>query len=207
MNTAEVAAPRIIDNAVPQHLLHALDACWPDPSWRGWHTYQDGNAIKRATRDAELLPRAAWPVLYAMAAAAAPRDAWFPDWELHGAGLHEIPPGGHLSLHVDSQVMLSTGWRRERSVVLYLDDFTPGDGGQFLLRDAIDSSIDQLRVWPKFNRLIHFDCTDDAWHAVSEVKCNRPRRSICLFFWSRRPASGNRPTALFQSSASRQASV
>jgi hypothetical protein len=175
----------IVDDAIPPQLLRSLAATWPEPSWRGWHHYQDGNSVKRATRDAEMLPRAAWPCLYAMAETIT-HPVGFPDWELHGAGLHEMPVGGRLGRHLDSDVMPSTGWRRELSCVLFLNEC---QGGEFVIADQ--------RIAPKFNRLIVFATTDDAWHEVLPVRGEVARRSLSVFYWSTQPTRAERSRALF----------
>ena len=179
---------QIIDDAVTGHLLRALSATWPGSTWRGWHNYADKNSVKRATRDAEQLPRAAWPCLYEIASYVNHPKA-FPDWELAGAGLHEIPPGGHLRRHLDSDIMLGTGWRRELSLVLFVDPWRPEWGGSLVVREQI--------IEPKRNRLVIFACDDDAWHEVQPVTGPEPRRTLALFFWSTEPTDGLRKSACF----------
>ena len=176
---------QVIDDAIPPQLLRAIAATWPDESWRGWHHYNDGNSVKRATRDAEQIPRAAWPCLYAMANIIT-HPVGFPDWELQGSGLHEMPVGGRLGRHLDSDVMPATGWRRELSCVLFLNEC---EGGEFVIYEQA--------IEPKFNRLIVFATTDDAWHEVKTVRGSVPRRSLSLFYWSKNATDGKRAKAMF----------
>lgn len=179
----------IIDNAIPHHLLRSLSATWPEASWRGWHQYKDGNSIKRTTRDAEQIPRAAWPCLNAMARIVE-HECGFPDWDLQGAGLHEIPSGGHLRRHLDSDVMLSTGWRRELSVVLFCNERWQEDWGGKLI-------VQQTEIVPRFGRMVVFETNDESWHEVTQVTGPLARRTLSVFYWSQEPTEGKRPTAMF----------
>jgi len=178
----------VINDAIPGYLLRSLAATWPAPAWRGWHTYNDANSTKRATRDAELLPRAAWPCLFHMAEFVTHSTA-FPDWELHGAGLHEMPAGGHLRRHLDSDIMLGTGWRRELSLVLFIDEWQPEWGGNLVVRKQV--------IEPQKNRLVIFACDEEAWHEVETVTGPHARRTLSLFFWSHGTTPGARPKAMF----------
>ena len=179
----------IIDNAIPHHLLRSLSATWPASSWRGWHHYKDGNSIKQTTRDAEQIPRAAWPCLHAMTRIVN-HECGFPDWDLQGAGLHEIPSGGHLRRHLDSDVMLATGWKRELSIVLFCNEQWQDDWGGKLV-------VGETEIVPKFGRMVVFATTDNSWHEVTQVSGPLARRTLSIFYWSHQPTEGKRSSALF----------
>lgn len=185
---------QIIDNAIKPSILRAAWADWPDASWKGWHPYRDKSALKYATRDAQSIPRSVWPALFAMANVVDPianSVEAFPDWDLMGSGMHVLPPGGYLSRHLDANVMRRTGWRREFSCVLFANPtWQESWGGAFKL-DGHDP------IYPQFNRLVVFACTDEAWHEVEQVVGGVPRCSLSLFFWSQRATPGTRPTATF----------
>lgn len=184
---------QIIDDAISPSLLRAVWADWPDENWIGWHLYYGENSIKYGTRDAELIRRGVWPALYALertASVMADRRDAFADWDLFGAGMHMIPPGGHLARHLDSDIHARTGWRRELSCVLFANpDWNDDWGGEFV--------IDGLSVQPKFNRAICFPAGEDAWHQVLPVTGPVPRCTLSLFFWSTRNSAGRRRVAEF----------
>ena len=170
----------VIDNFAPSGLVRALAETWLPRDSGHWHLYENG---KRATKDPERLPQAAKELLRLMSALdvgslLGPDDS-FPDLEfLHGAGLHQLDAGGSLGLHLDSERHPLLPWRREASVVLYLDDC---NGGELELCDATGQQIEAIET--RSNRLVMF-ATPGQWHRVNE--CRSIRRSLCLFFWSRR---------------------
>lgn len=181
----------VIDDFAPVGLIRALQATWLPESSGHWHCYDNG---KRVTKDAARLPTAAKALLAKMAEL--PIDTIlgvteaFPDLEyLHGAGLHQMPVGGDLGLHTDSQRHPTQGWRREASAVLYVDDV---DGGALELCSDRKCTVVE-RVEAKANRLVVFT-TPEQWHRVAE--CRSIRRGLCLFFWSLRDA-GAATTATF----------
>ena len=181
----------VIDNFAPSGLVRALAETWLPRDSGHWHLYDNG---KRATKDPERLPQAAKELLRIMStidvgSLLGPDDS-FPDLEfLHGAGLHQIDSGGSLGLHLDSERHPLLPWRREASVVLYLDDC---DGGELELCDANGQQIEAIET--KANRLVMF-ATPGQWHRVNE--CRSIRRSLCLFYWSRRDG-GEQTRALFR---------
>ena len=188
---------RVIDHAVDASMLRAVWATWPDESWRGWHRYADQNAMKYGTRDAEQLPKAVKPCLEGMVRRVSSIiGVAFPDWDLHGAGLHMIPSDGFLGQHVDSEVMPGTGWIREFSCVLNVNPTWRDEWGGIL-------RIGTERVIPKFNRLAVFS-TADVVHEVTRVSGQVPRCTLSVFFWSL-PSStktaGRRTQARFVGSA------
>jgi Rps23 Pro-64 3,4-dihydroxylase Tpa1-like proline 4-hydroxylase len=117
-------------------------------------------------------------------------ECGFPDWDLQGAGLHEIPSGGHLRRHLDSDVMLATGWRRELSVVLFCNEQWQDDWGGKLI-------VQETEITPRFGQMVVFETNDESWHEVTPVAAPQPRKTLSLFYWSKSATAGKRPSALF----------
>lgn len=166
---------RVIDNFAPPALVRALIATWLPPDSGHWHLYENG---KRCTKDPSRLPLVANLLIQQIATIDDPVvRGTFPDVEyLHGAGLHDMPPGSTLGLHLDSERHPLRPWKREASAVLYLNDC---DGGSLELCAADGTTQEQIEC--RANRLVLF-ATPHQWHRVTE--CKSPRRSLCLFFWS-----------------------
>lgn len=168
----------VIDNFLTPELLASLSANWLPENSGHWHLYENR---KKATKDPRSLPVCANVILAKMAQLPISDllgiSGAFPDLEyLHGAGLHQIPNGGRLGLHLDSERHPLLPWRREASAVLYVDDV---DGGELELCDS--SGVPLEKIETRSNRLVLF-ATQNQWHRVAE--CRSIRRSLCLFFWS-----------------------
>jgi len=168
----------VIDDFAPAGLVRSLAATWLPIDSPHWHLYGNG---KLATKDPSRLPVAAHCLLAKMTeipiAELIAVPGTFPDLEyLHGAGLHHMPAGATLGLHLDSERHPQLPWRREASAVLYLDDAI---GGELELCDEHGRTITQIAS--KSNRLVVLS-TPHQWHRVAE--CRSARRSLCLFAWS-----------------------
>lgn len=175
-----------------ESLLRAVTATWPPADYDGWHTYNDIRSYKYATRARSDVPTAAGCLLDTIATQFTPDKTAFPDFEFHGAGLHELPPGGFLAAHLDAEIHPRKPWSRAYSGVLLLDDVK--DGGKFSY-SCVDGEIVELSS--AFNRFILFKCTDTARHQVT-ISTTR-RRALCLFWWrlDQGPRTGRRDRALF----------
>lgn len=171
------------DNTMPQGLIDAALATWPDERWPHWHLYSGEYGVKRASKDPERLPAPCRILVERMAAIDIP--GCFPDLDLHGAGMHWIPSGGRLSRHIDSNIHPLTGWRRRANTILFLE----GCGGGEL------KIMGQL-ITPKSGRTVHFDCGEDCWHEVLPVESGN-RRTLSLFWWDHGTVEQERLAAQF----------
>lgn len=113
------------------------------------------------------------------------------DKELHGGGIHLIPRGGKLGVHIDFSralfdnsmyrrvnclLYLNEGWKREWGGALELWNKRPVDGGQCV-----------KKVFPIFNRLIIFGTTKNSWHGhPSPLDCPESefRKSLATYYYS-----------------------
>lgn len=168
----------IIHNCLPAALVRSACAAWPDPSWTGWHRYKGATADKYGSLHASLIPAACKAVIDQLGLVVAETigDS-FIDYDLHAAGLHQIPPGGFLGRHLDAEYHPLRPWRRTHSIVLFLDTFTETQGGELHVEpDTI--------VRPEFNSVAIFE-TPGTWHQVFKTSPDSPmRRTIALFGWA-----------------------
>jgi hypothetical protein len=157
---------RIHECCLSPHILECAIATFPPIDWHGWHRYGNG---KRASVDYCRIPRNCDAALQYMASSIPPQvDGVFWDLDLHGAGLHCMPPGTSLGRHLDAEFHPMRPWRREMSAVLFLDTLTSG---------ALQ--IGEMSVLPVRNRLVVF--STDQWHEVCQT--HDLRRTLCLFGW------------------------
>ncbi|HSG72068.1 MAG TPA: 2OG-Fe(II) oxygenase [Planctomycetaceae bacterium] len=171
-----------LSNWAPAGLVNAALAEWPAEDWRHWHFYDDQTAKKRATKDASRLPRAATMLLERMAELDLRYHGFdadcFPDLELHGAGMHELPTGGFLRKHLDSTAHPQTRWNRSVNGVLFLNE--PEQGGDL----TFHLPFEEIVIHPESGKLVLFETADEAWHSVSTVAGSISRKTLSLFWWT-----------------------
>ena len=189
----------IVDDWAEPELVRAADAEWPEPYWPHWHRYNNG---KLATKDSLRHPPACAELIRRMLCLPVSEllgiDGTFGDWHCHGGGLHALPPGSSLGLHLDSDHHPLTGWVRACNAVLYVNPVWDEEcGGEFELWDAGgDHCVRQIA--PRFNRLVLFEPSDCSWHGVAPVRGEESRKSLAVFFWRHGACPRRRTQAQFR---------
>jgi len=96
-------------------------------------------------------------------------------------GIHKYSHGDKLDIHVDAGVHPVNGMKKELTLLIYLSqNWKECNGGHLELWNGTNvTSIDPKllniheKILPKFNRMVVFKCTDNAWHGNPEpVSCN-----------------------------------
>lgn len=164
-----------IGNCLPESIAAGALAAVPPLSWPFWHRYTGRNGDKYGTVDACRLPANVHLALNTLAlslGAYLPAGAFW-DMDLHGAGIHVLPPGGFLERHLDAKRHPIHGWTRTTSAVLFLTSHPDGSGALVLEQSK------QVIV-PEFNTAVIFD-TEEEWHWVR--KTVGTRITLALFGW------------------------
>jgi hypothetical protein len=192
---------RVIDGFAPPELCRAAAVQWPGERWENWVRYDGREGTKFASRSAANLPPACDHLLRMMLSIPLGNllglDGTFPDFSLHGAGMHVIPPGGRLPLHLDGDHHPVMGWGRAASCVLWVDAWKPEWGGQLRLWGP-DAKEPAVSIDPCPGRLVIFECGDSSWHDVAQVSLEAPpRRSLAVFYWTETASKRLRPRAEF----------
>lgn len=109
-------------------------------------------------------------------------DGLFADPDLYGAGLHCVPYGGFLNMHVDFN-QHPNGWHRRANLLIYLnEDWDESWGGHLQLGEGMEKSIAPLA-----GRAVLFETTEESWHGHPiKLKCppSRHRRSLALYYYT-----------------------
>lgn len=110
-----------------------------------------------------------------------------PDPYLSGGGLHKIPRGGKLGVHVDFNEHATMNVYRRLNVLVYLNkDWQEEWGGHFELWD--EKRLGPVkRVLPIFNRMAIFTTTSTSFHGHPEpLNCpeDRNRISLALYYYT-----------------------
>lgn len=179
----------VLDNFAEPHELQAVLNAWPspeDPSWRG-HSHANSKN-KKSIGKLMHIPQVARTLLMRLNGQAMidnlsqhfQRDLIPDPWmitkgEIFGGGLHQIDTDGFLNTHVDYN--WHSGVYRRLNLLLYLNDWKPGDGGELELNGEI--------IEPVFNRAVVFETTEDSWHGhPNPWKGKEPRKSLAVYYYS-----------------------
>ena len=114
-------------------------------------------------------------------------DCLIPDPHLSGGGLHKIPPGGKLGIHVDFNQNRQLQLFRRVNVLVYLNkDWKEEYGGHFELWGDRNGK-DKKRLLPIFNRMAIFTTTRSSFHGHPEpLTCpkDRSRKSLAFYYYT-----------------------
>lgn len=156
----------VVDDFLPVAACDALLSDFQrleDPS--AWGHYVHYNERKLAMRDPARMSAGTRAII---AELSSPRFvAWLerisgiagllPDPEMDGGGLHRIPSGGHLNVHVDFLAHpTQRTWSRQINLLLYLNrEWEPSWNGQLEFWDS-DMTRRVKAIEPIFNRCVIF---------------------------------------------------
>ena len=121
-------------------------------------------------------------------------DDLIADPDFNGGGIHLIPRGGKLGIHIDFSralfdnnkyrranclLYLNDGWQREWEGALELWNKKPSEGGSCV-----------KKVFPFFNRLVIFGTSKNSWHGhPTPLNCpeGEYRKSLATYYYSSQP--------------------
>jgi hypothetical protein len=104
--------------------------------------------------------------------------------DIWGGGMHMIPPGGKLDMHVDFNQHHNGLYRRINCLVYLNLGWKPEHGGQLYL-----GAEREVTVEPVFNRTAMFATSDTSWHGHPEPTSEGFwRKSLAVYYYSPEPA-------------------
>lgn len=177
----------VIDGFISPELVREINSQWPSH----FSGIKKKEAIKQHTQQ---LPEAASRladymnsrIMCERLAKMAGIPILLPDNGLNGGGLHSIPRGGHLGIHVDFN-KLGDLYRR-MNVLIYLNEDWKWGGDLELWDDKCVKSIS-----PIAGRAVIFSTSETSWHGhPTPLDCppDRQRRSIAFYYYSTQPPKG-----------------
>lgn len=191
---------------VPMDLVHEASFLWPKDDWPYWLHYSSPLESKKTFNTwaampepiRELLAHLAMVDVYPLTSCRG-----VPDLTLHGAGMHSMGAGDHLSCHLDADTHPATGMHRVANAILFLGPWEESWGGKLEfwgphLREKI------VTVTPAPGRLVVFKTDDESFHSVSVLSCppEVQRRSLAVYWWGYPLRVTKRPRAMFVSTHS-----
>lgn len=119
----------------------------------------------------------------------------FADDTFRGGGIHHIPRGGKLGIHIDfSRPTWNNSVYRRANVLLYLNkDWEEDWGGHLeLWNDSVRNGGQCIKkVSPNFNTLVLFGTQKASWHGhPTPLECppDRARQSFAAYYYSNHPS-------------------
>jgi len=114
----------------------------------------------------------------------------YPDYGLHGGGLHMHGRGGNLNIHKDYSIHPRLKLQRKLNLIVYMSndwDFTWGGGLELWSNNPKTNRPKELvkTVEPKFNRAVLFDTTQNSWHGLPKpLTCpeGKYRKSLAVYY-------------------------
>tara|TARA_B100000900_G_C20452914_1_gene663925 strand:+ start:197 stop:928 length:732 start_codon:yes stop_codon:yes gene_type:complete len=114
----------------------------------------------------------------------------YPDYGMHGGGLHIHNKGGNLNIHKDYSIHPKLGLQRKLNLIVYMTknwNIEWGGGLEFWSHDedknkplSLEKTIDCI-----YNRAVLFDTTQNSWHGLpTPLSCpeNIYRKSLAVYY-------------------------
>jgi hypothetical protein len=186
----------IMDGFLSPETVAQINAEWPS-EW----LKEDGKANKKWSTT-NLPPAAreiAQSIDVAMVEQATGISGLFQDRKLFGGGLHCIPHGGFLKMHVDFN-RHPKGWHRRVNLLIYLNQEWRDEWGGHLelgLRN-------RKKIAPIGGRCVIFETNDQTWHGHPQpLECPEDvqRRSLALYFYTKEPPREPAHTTIYNKAA------
>lgn len=169
-------------------------------------SYDDSNQIKIGIEGNELITKSPPNIQKVFKALNSPEflqflqeltdiEDLFADDTFRGGGIHQIPSGGKLGVHIDfSRPKWDSSVFRRANVLLYLnEDWDDNWNGHLELWDASVKNGGRCvkKISPDFNTLVIFGTKKESWHGhPTPLQCpnNRVRQSFASYYYSNIPS-------------------
>lgn len=187
----------VMDGFIDAATVRKINAEWPTE----WHK-ESGKYNKKWSRSAltETARSVAESIDVSVLEELTGIAGLFPDPELFGAGLHCIPKGGFLKMHVDFN-RHPNGWHRRVNLLVYLNEVWRDEWrGHLQLGMRNNAKL----IAPIAGRCVVFETNDQSWHG-HPVPLDCPedvqRRSLALYYYTAEPPRGEAHTTIYRKAA------
>lgn len=188
----------IIDNFFPPETVGKISKSFLDYDDSQWWNYSNPLENKKTLQDWRKFP----PEIYQTFQHLCSSDfigflkeitgikKLYPDYGLHGGGLHIHGTNGNLNIHKDYSIHPKLKLQRKLNLIIYLsENWSPewGGGLQFWSHNNQKNKPDELvkTIDCLFNKAVLFDTTQNSWHGLPEpLQCPQDnyRKSIAVYY-------------------------
>jgi len=188
----------VIDDYLSAETVSKINGEWPI---HGKWDREDGKGSKKWSRPrlAKTAREVANAIDIGLIERATGISELFADPGLFGAGLHCIPRGGFLKMHVDFN-QHPKGWHRRVNVLIYLNEAWQDEWGGHLQLGLENAKL----IAPIGGRCVIFETNDESWHGHPEpLMCppNIQRRSLAIYYYTKEPPSEPAHTTIYKKAA------
>ena len=169
----------VIDNYLDQETVRKITEEWPE-EW-----LKEDGAFNRKWSTNKLPPTAQEvvdSVDIRLVETLTGTQGLFPDPEMFGGGLHCIPRGGFLKMHVDFN-RHPKGWHRRVNMLVYLNEQWSDEW-----KGHLQLGLDNPKlIAPIGGRCVIFETNETSWHGHPEkLACPESvqRRSLAMYFYT-----------------------
>jgi Rps23 Pro-64 3,4-dihydroxylase Tpa1-like proline 4-hydroxylase len=185
----------VFDDFLPLAAAEAALRDFPEPAEIRWKEFDAYREKKLAFDVVEKLPPGDRDLLYFLNSRPMLQfletltgiQGVIPDPYFEGGGLHQIVPGGKLSVHADFNLHPRLNLDRRINVLIYLNkDWKEEYGGHFELWDRQMTRAEQ-KILPVFNRCAIFSTTSWSYHGhPTPLSCppDRTRKSVATYYYT-----------------------
>ena len=190
----------VIDNFFTTKVAHDLGNSFPKYNSNIWHEYKSKIELKKTCNNWNNFDKLTYSIFndlnsekFVKLLSQKIKLNLISDPGLHGGGWHIHSNKGNLNPHLDYSVHPKINLQRRINLIIYLEkNYKVSYGGHLGLwsHDAETNQPSKLikEVYPKFNRAIIFDTSQNSWHGLSR-EINLPkniyRKSIAVYYLSK----------------------
>ena len=187
----------VIDNFIDSELALKAASEFPNFNDDFWYDYDNPLEIKKACSDWNKFPSSIYKIFFNLLSNDVANKLSFltnkklyPDFGLHGGGLHCHKSGGKLNSHLDYSIHPKLTLQRKVNIIIYITENWKSEWNGSLGLWSHDENTNQPKNLVKkvdcvFNRAVIFDTTMNSWHGLPDpVKCpeSTSRNSLATYY-------------------------
>tara|TARA_B100000674_G_scaffold439623_1_gene402053 strand:+ start:20 stop:826 length:807 start_codon:yes stop_codon:yes gene_type:complete len=204
----------VCDNFFNKEIAKRLEKEFPKYESNLWHIYKNPLEIKKTNNNWNNFEELTYLTFHHLnsdffikyLSEKTKNNKLISDSGLNGGGLHIHGSGGKLNPHLDYNIHPKLNFQRKINIIIFLtNNWKKTWGGSLGLwsndkKNKLPKKLEQT-IYPKFNRAIIFDTTQNSWHGLSnKIACpkNVFRKSIAIYYLQKiNKINDNRTKALF----------